>query len=158
MKKQIVIISVILLMLGTYLYLFTGSKEFKANCTDRYDEYSNVLELPITKFEKGLLNYTFYVCTTIKEKSCEIRFKMDYINKTVVFEDYEKLNERIEVIEKEYARPVAKHYAYLDINGESYFDNIVEDGINVRLIETMKNKQDRQIIINLSDQTIKIRL
>jgi hypothetical protein len=157
-KKHIVLLSIISITLLSHLYLFTGSKEFKANCVDRYDGYSNALELPITKYEKGFLNYTFYVCTSIKDKPYEIRFKMDYINKTVVFEDYKKLNERIKMIEKEYARPVARHYSYLDINGESYFDNIVEDGINVRLIETIENKQDRQIIINLSDQTIKIRL
>lgn len=158
MKKKFVILFIILLAIGFYLYLFTGTKELKSNCIDQYDEHSNVLELPITKYEKGFLNYTFYVCTTIKDKRYEIRFKMDYINKTVIFEDYEKLNERIKMIEKEYARPVAHHYSYLDINGESYFDNIVEDGINVRLIETIENKQDRQIIINLSAQTIKIRL
>jgi len=153
-----IFLGIFLIITISYFYLFTGTKELKSNCIDRYDEYSNILELPITKFEKGFLNYTFYVCTTIKGKPYKIRFKMDYINKTVVFEDYEKLNERIEVIEKEYARPVARHYAYLDINGESYFDNIVEDGINLRLIETIENKQDRQIIINLSNQTIKIRL
>lgn len=158
MKKKFVIFSVLILVIGAYIYLFAGSKEFKANCVDRYDDHSNVLELPITKYEKGFLNYTFYICTTIKNKPYEIRFKMDYINKTVVFEDYEKLNERIKMIQREYARSVAKEYAYLDINGESYFDNIVEDGINVRLIETIENKQDRQIIINLSDQKIMIRL
>jgi hypothetical protein len=156
--KYIIFLSVFLITVISYLYLFTGTKEFKSNCIDSYDEHSNVLTLPIVKYENGFLNYTFYACTTIKDKPIEIRFKMDYINKNVVFEDYEKLNERIEIIKKEYARPVAKQYAYLDINGECYFDNVVENGINVRLIEPDKNKEGRQIIINTSEQIIKIRL
>jgi len=156
--KYIIFSSVFLITVISYLYLFTGTKEFKSNCIDSYDEQAYVLRLSIGKYENGFLNYTFYACTTIKNKSIEIRFKMDYINKNVVFEDYEKLNERIEIIKKEYARPVAKQYAYLDINGESYFDNVAEDGINVRLIEQDKNKEGRQIIINTSEQIIKIRL
>jgi hypothetical protein len=75
-----------------------------------------------------------------------------------MFDDFGKLFKRIEIIKKEYARPVAKQYAYLDVNGESYFDNVAEDGINVRLIEQDKNKEGRQIIINTSEQIIKIRL
>jgi hypothetical protein len=45
-----------------------------------------------------------------------------------MFDDFGKLFKRIEIIKKEYARPVAKQYAYLDVNGESYFDNVAEDG------------------------------
>lgn len=117
--KHIIFLGIFLIITILYFYLFTGAKEFESYCVDNYDGHSNVLQLPIVKYKKGFLNYTFYTCTTIENEACEIRFTIDYINKTVIFDDYKKLNERIKMLQKDYARPVAQQYTYLDINDEA---------------------------------------
>lgn len=72
-------------------------------------------------------------------------------------EDWGKLNERIETIKSKIARPAVREYKYLQINEESYFDDIENRTINLRLIEEFQG-EDRQIIITISEQDLKFTL
>ncbi len=159
MKKiYIIILSITLVLALSYVALFSGTKELPpSKIVQKYDPYFNMLVMPITKYEKGFFTHTFYAQTKIKGDVCDVRFKIDYLNHTVTVEDAAKLNERIKEINTNIARPVVHTYKYLQINSESYFDDIDNETINLRLIEEVSG-EDRQIIITVREQDLKFTL
>ena len=157
-KKHIIILSVAVVLTISYLFVFTGTKKLPpSKFLENYDPYFNMLHMPLTKYKKGFFSHTFYSQTTIENQKCDLRFKIDYINNTVTFENIEKLNERIKLINKKIAKPlIDKNYSYLMINSESYFDDIENKTINLRLIG--RNDKYYQLIITISDQDLKLTL
>lgn len=153
-KTYIIILSVALALAILYVALFTGTTELPpSKMVQKYDPYFNMLVMPITKYEKGFFTHTFYAQTKIKGNGYDVRFKINYLNHTVTVEDVNKLNERIQEINTNIARPVVHEYKYLQINEESYFDNVDNETINLRLIEKVKG-EDRQIIITTTNLII----
>ena len=113
--------------------------------------------MPITKYEQGFFSHTFYTQTVIDNKKYELRFKINYLNHTVTLQDYERLNDRIKMINSRIARPAVREYEYAQINEESYFDDIENRTINLRLLEKIEG-MDRKIIINVSEGSLKFKL
>lgn len=156
--KYIIILSIAALLSIAYLLMFTGTKELPASkIVEKYDPFFNMLDLPITKYEKGFFTHTFYTQTKIDDKIYDLRFKIDYLNHTVTVEDLDKFNDRIQSIKSKIARPAIREYAYLQINEESYFDDIENRTINLRLIEKVQG-EDRKIIITISEENLKFTL
>lgn len=153
--KGIILIGFFVLLATSYLIVFTGTKELPASkVVEKYDPFFNMLVMPITKYKKGFFTHTFYVQTKIDNEIYDLRFKIDYLNHTVSIEDLEKLNERIKRINNKIARFAVSKYEYVQINEESYFDDIENLTINLRLKEEVQG-EDRQIIITVSEQDLK---
>jgi hypothetical protein len=157
-KKYIIILSVIVIIFTSYLYLFSGTTELPSSkVLQKYDPYFNMLVMPITKYKKGFFTHTFYAQTKIKGEVCDLRFKINYLDHSVTVEDVDKLNKRIKEINSKNARPVVHEYKYIQMNEEGYFDDIDNLTINLRLKEKVKG-EDRQIIITVSEQSLKFTL
>jgi hypothetical protein len=157
-KKYIIILSIVIAFAISYVIIFTGTKELPASrVTEKYDPYFNMLVMPLIKYEKGFFTHTFYAQTKIDNEIYDLRFKIDYLSHTVTVEDLDELNERVKIIKSKIARPAVREYSYLQINEESYFDDIENRTINLRLIEEVQG-EDRQIIITLSEQDLKFTL
>ena len=156
--KGIILIGVFVLLAISYLLIFSGTKELTpSKVVEKYDPYFNMLVMPLTKYENGFFTHTFYAQTKIDNKICDLRFKINYLNHTVTVEDLDKLNKRIKLIKSKIARPAVREYKYLQINEESYFDDIENKTINLRLIEEVQG-EDRQIIITVNKQDLKFTL
>lgn len=158
MKKKYIVISVAVVLTISYLFVFTGTKELPpSKVIENYDPYFNMLHMPLTKYKKGFFSHTFFSQATIGNEKYDLRFKIDYLNNTVTFENIEKLNERIKLINKKIAKPfLDKEYSYLMVNSESYFDDIENKTVNLRLIG--RNDKYYQLIITISDQDLKLTL
>lgn len=157
-KKYIIILSIGIVLTICYLIIFTGTKELPpSKIVEKYEPFFNSLIIPITKYEKGFFSHTFYTQTVIDNKMYELRFKINYLNHNVVVQDYERLNNRINMIDSKIARPVVDQYEYVQINEESYFDDIENRTINLRLLEKIKG-MDRKIIISVSEGSLKFKL
>lgn len=156
-SKHLVILSIIVITV-LYIIAFTGTKELPpSKIVEKYEPFFNSLIIPITKYEKGFFSHTFYTQTVIDNKMYELRFKINYLNHNVVVQDYERLNNRINMIDSKIARPVVDQYEYVQINEESYFDDIENRTINLRLLEKIKG-MDRKIIISVSEGSLKFKL
>ena len=157
-KKYIIILSIITIVIISYLCLFTGTKELPASkIVEKYDPFFNSLIMPITKYEQGFFSHTFYTQTIVDNKKYELRFKINYLNHTVTVQDYERLNDRIKMINSRIARPAVREYEYAQINEESYFDDIENRTINLRLLEGVQG-MDRKIIISINEGCLKFKL
>lgn len=138
--------------------IFTGTRELPSSkVVEKYDPFFNMLVMPLIKYEKGFFTHTFYAQTKIDNETCDLRFKINYLSHTVTVEDLDKLNEQIKRVDSKIARPAVREYSYLQINEESYFDDIENRTINLRLIEEVQG-EDRQIIITVSEQKLKFTL
>ncbi|WP_299249822.1 hypothetical protein [uncultured Cytophaga sp.] len=157
-KKYIIILSIGIVLMISYLIIFTGTNELPpSKVVEKYDPFFNMLVMPITKYEKGFFTHTFYAQTKVKGKVCDLRFKINYLDHGVTIEDVDKLNERIKETNSKIARPVIGKYDYVQLNEESYFDDIENLTINLRLKEKIR-ETDRQIIITVSEQCLKFTL
>lgn len=157
-KKYIIILSIVIAFAISYMLIFAGTKELASSkVVEKYDPFFNMLDMPLTKYENGFFTHTFYAQTKIDNKICDLRFKINYLNHTVTVEDLDKLNKRIKTIKSKIARPAVREYKYLQINEESYFDDIENRTINLRLIEEVQG-EDRQIIITVNKQDLKFTL
>ena len=157
-KKYIIILSIGIILTISYIIIFTGTKELPAsNVEEKYDPFFNSLIMPITKYEKGFFTHTFYTQTVIDNKKYDLRFKINYLNHNVVVQDYERLNDRSKMIDSKISRPAVDQYEYAQINEESYFDDIENRTINLRLLEGVQG-MDRKIIISISEGSLKFKL
>lgn len=157
-KKHIIILTIVSLVTIFYLIIFTGTNELPpSKVVEKYDPFFNMLVMPLTKYEKGFFTHTFYAQTKIDNEIYDLRFQIDYLNHTVTIEDIDKLNQRIKKIDNQIARPAVIKYEYAQINEESYFDDIQNLTINLRLKEKVR-ETDRKIIITVSEQKLKFTL
>jgi hypothetical protein len=111
----------------------------------------------LQNIKKGFSHTLFIRRQLLTIVKYDIRFKINYLKHTVTVEDDGKLNERIKIIKSKIARPAVHVYTYMQINSESYFDEIDSTTINLRFIEKIKG-MDRKIIISVDEQCLKFTL
>ena len=83
-----------------------------------------------------------------------MKFIIDYLRETITIENADKLNERIQIINKN-ARNVSNKYQYYNFTAPGYFYDIKKNSLVFRILE---NGEDRKLIIILSEEKLKITL
>ena len=156
MKKTTITISIVLFVLGiTYVLLFMGSESYNYSSKHKiYNAHFQTINLPLVKFQKGFLSYTFYVKDSREKNASELSFEVNYYSGTVTFNNVAAWNKVIQSLHVEKPRLLKNTYNLFKLD-HGFFYDLKYDFLSYRLLE---DPMDRQLIILKSDAVVKISL
>ena len=156
MKETCITLCIIVLLLCiTCAALFTGSENYhSASKQNMYNTHFHSINLPLVKFEKGFLNYTFYVENSWEKNTSKLSFEVNYYLGTVTFNNVVAWNEVIQSLRVEKPKLLTNKYNLFELD-HGYFYGFNYDFLSYRLLE---EPMDRKLIILKSDAVVKINL